>query len=123
MGIVRVCISVAAAAFSVLGAMASEDNLQPFVDGVQLFEWCAPDVGDEQSIAACGGYIMGVYDENSAAGRFGDDEFRFCPPDEIALDDFIQIIRQHLETHPQTRKEPANKLVLAALYNAYPCSD
>ena len=74
-------------------------------------------------MARCEAYIAGVFDENVGAGRFGYDEFRFCPPDVVSLDQISGIVREHLKNFPNTHDAAANKLILAALFNAYPCEN
>ncbi len=59
------------------------------------------------------GYVLGVFDSNDS---------KICTPDgNISIKAVCTIAGNYLKVHPESWGQPANKIVLRSLKEAYPC--
>jgi hypothetical protein len=105
----------------ILWPLPSAAEEQSFVNGELLYQWCTASEEHVESSASCNAYILGVFDGNKFAGRSGYDEFQFCITGELTVEQLGEIVSGHLKKFPETKETPASALILAALYNEYPC--
>lgn len=93
-----------------------------FWTGNELFRACEP-----PKHPACWAYVTGVTDAFSMVeslmmktGRL--EKVLWCRPKGVTAEQVRDVVVQYLERNPQERHFSAPGLVLAALYQAFPCS-
>ncbi len=93
-----------------------------FISGNVLHKFCAKDRED----ASCSGYILGVTDASidfqTARAFMKQPRTAPCFREGISPDQVVDIAARYLEAHPEKRDGGAHGLVLAALQEAFPCT-
>jgi hypothetical protein len=100
-----------------------------FTTGNELFEW-----GLEAQAAGSGSttadyvkaqrfisYMSGVVDGIGLLSTTGMSTIRVCLPKSATIGQLSSIVMNYLRTHPETRRQAAATLVLAALLEAFAC--
>jgi hypothetical protein len=82
-----------------------------FMDGNKLHDQLK-DRSDLMYISAQG-YIAGIYDATNLGGH--------CAPPQVTLGQLVDVVKAHLESHPETRHFTGYGLVLVSLNKAFPC--
>jgi hypothetical protein len=94
-----------------------------FVDGNKLHEWLEADgriaagkasSNDDTTAAEALGYVQGVIDQ--------DNHKTVCLPSRVSLGQAEAIVKKYVDAHPEHWQSHANFFVLAALYDAFPCT-
>ena len=67
------------------------------------------------------GYVIGIADAQDGM-RNPDTGFCFDLPADVNKGQVFQLVREHLEKHPESRRETAESLVQQALDQAFPCA-
>lgn len=80
-------------------------------DGNELYEACT--VGSNAGGNFCRGYVLAVFETVSNT--------YFCPPDNIAVSQAVDIVVNFLRAYPEHRNEGAAMLSVSALRIAWPC--
>lgn len=88
--------------------------------GNDLQPYCA-DQDDTFMFAQCLAYIRGV-DDGYLIGLSKQVKL-YCIPDNVTLGQTAKIVSKFLEENPEHLHQPAQSLVYAALYIAFPCED
>jgi hypothetical protein len=83
-----------------------------FVGGNDLYEACKDDASQ-----FCVGYLMGAADvaSNTVVAT------TLCIPHEATAGRLRSVLMRYLDEHPEQREEPAYRVVLLALLDAFPC--
>ncbi len=87
-------------------------------DGQDLKQSCAEDAAHVKH-AACFAYILGIAD---LVGRHDIKGFRVCFPENVDLKLIVTTTEKYLADHPERLHYTADKLVLDALADAFPCT-
>ena len=107
-----------------LGAVLLSFNARAaFISGNDLHEWLS---GDETSRAWGQIYVMGVADGhqaivNQTRPKAGKPDF--CLVAGVEDKQLGDVVREYLQKHPETRHRSAGRLVIGALFAAFPCKD
>ena len=86
-------------------------------DGQDLQQYCAEDAAHVEQ-AACFAYILGIAD---LLAGFEVKGFRVCFPENVDLKLIVTTTEEYLADHPERLHYTADKLVLDALADAFPC--
>ncbi len=87
-------------------------------DGQDLKQYCAEDAAHVEQ-AACFAYILGIADLLAAFEVKG---FHVCFPEGVDLKLMVATTEEYLADHPERLQYTADKLVLDALADAFPCT-
>lgn len=104
--------------------------------GNSLHEACSS--SDAAMAGFCIGHVIGVIEGIRygmavpmwAAGDYSADQINqtsdtllaYCPPDGVENGQYVDVVKQYLQSHPQDRHKPARLLIHVALTEAFPCS-
>jgi hypothetical protein len=107
-----------AAGVVLMTVMAASAEVQAsFKDGNKLYAECT---GDDAGVIACHNYIEGIIDALRAVDPFDAVNQRLCLPVK-PVGQYREIVVRYLTAHPETRHEEAEREVLRALTDAFPC--
>ena len=87
-------------------------------DGQDLKQYCAEDATHVKQ-AACFAYILGIAD---LVGGHDVKGFHVCFPENVDLKLIVTTTEEYLADHPERLHYTADKLVLDALADAFPCA-
>jgi len=77
--------------------------------------------------STCEGYILGVthaiVGDKNGVGIDGVNPPPVCPRSGVTLGQIKDIIKNYLYAHPESRDKNSSRLILAALLEAFPCSN
>ena len=79
--------------------------------------------GNATLLTRCLDYITGVVDGATMATQGSVSAFPMCPPAEASVGDFARLVMKYSDDHAEYKKKVAVSLVLAAMQNAYSCSN
>ena len=103
---------------AVLCVSAARAIATGYEDGNSLYAECISP--DAVLSAVCLGYIRGitdvVFDHNAINGVTA-----ACLPMNMPAGQALDVVKQYLASHPQSRHVPAAPLVAHAFYEAFPC--
>ena len=105
------------AAGAVLMAVSASAEAS-FKDGNKLYAECT---GDGAGMIACLNYIEGIIDALRAVDPFDAVQQRLCIPVNTPVEQLKDSVARRLTAHPETRHEEAEREVLRALTDAFPC--
>lgn len=111
-GIIRVCLIIAGVAF-VNAASPQIANARSYESGDTLLSLCE-EPQDSPLYGFCTGYIVGAADAL--------DEGLFCPPEEHAKQQIVDVTVRWLRDNPEDRPGTAHSLVARALAEKFPCN-
>ena len=91
-----------------------------FIDGNELYskglEYYKDEIGRRGNYFDIGfydGYVVGVVDAY--------DYILFCPPRNVRAGQVLDIVFKYLQNHPEIRNWPANRIVVKAIAEIWPC--
>lgn len=122
------------AIFLMFGAAFSSEVRASEDDGNSLLADCnsairaldnrvTPSRAEALGIGRCFGLIQGIKDLNTLYRVKDEGSAFFCPPDEVTLGQAARIIIKYMRDNPNKLHMPDSILIIAALEDAYPCTD
>ncbi len=102
----------------VVSAWAGPSYAGTLQDRQDLKQYCAEDAAHVKQ-ATCFAYILGIAD---LVGGHDVRGFRVCFPENVNLKLIVKTTEEYLDDHPERLHYTADKLVLDALADAFPCA-
>ncbi|SRR6266446_2636828 len=88
--------------------------------GTELKRFCDEPKGGSGNIS-CSAYIRGLIDGLFLADHMAGSGVRYCPPENLELEQALLVVQKHLNEHPEQLNRNAGPLAALALYSAFPC--
>ena len=109
-------------AATLIPASASADDAT-FVDGNKLYDQCTGTAPGSSSYYSgyglCAAYINGIADALGSGSSIRG--WSTCFPERVTIAQMVDVVKQSLAAHPETRHLPAARLVVEALARTFPC--
>lgn len=88
------------------------------LSGNGLYDQCT---GSSSQQLLCSAYIVGVAEGVIVRENVGSTTATLCIPEGVLRGQVIDVAKNYLRDHPETRQRSANALVYLALRQAFPC--